>query len=81
MMEVFYNGQLNLSRINYGIIVLLPKIKEVLNIKQYRPIHLLNVFYKLFTKVLAIRLMEVVNDIISLNQTGFIKGINILEGF
>jgi hypothetical protein len=33
MMEVFYNGQLNLSRINYGIIVLLPKIKEVLNIK------------------------------------------------
>jgi hypothetical protein len=81
MMEVFYNGQLNLSRINYGIIVLLPKIKEVLNIKQYRPIHLLNVFYKMFTKVLAIRLMEVVNDIISLNQTGFIKGINILEGF
>jgi hypothetical protein len=33
MMENFYNEQLNLSKINYGVIVLLPKVKEVLNIK------------------------------------------------
>jgi hypothetical protein len=38
MMEDFYKGELNLSRINYAIIVLLPKIKEVINIRQYRPI-------------------------------------------
>jgi mannose/fructose/N-acetylgalactosamine-specific phosphotransferase system component IIC len=44
------------------------------------PICILNVFYKLFTRVLAIRLMEVADDIISKNQTAFIKGMNILEG-
>jgi hypothetical protein len=31
-------------------IVLLPNIQEVVNIKQYQPICLLNVFYKIFTK-------------------------------
>jgi hypothetical protein len=79
MMENFYNGELNLSKINYETIFLLPKLKEVVTIKQYMPICILNVFYKLFTKVLAIRLIEVADDIISKNQTIFIKGKNILE--
>jgi hypothetical protein len=38
------------------------------------------VFYKLFTKILASRLMKVVDDIISENQATFIKDRNILEG-
>jgi hypothetical protein len=80
MLEHFYYGKLNLSRLNYGIIVLVPKISEVVNIKQFRPICLLNMFYNFFTKVLASRLMEVVDDIISENQTAFIRGRNILEG-
>jgi hypothetical protein len=80
MLEHFYYGKLNLSRLNYEIIVLVPKISEVVNIKQFRPICLLNMFYKFFTKVLASRLMEVVDDIISENQTAFIRGRNILEG-
>jgi hypothetical protein len=73
-------GGLNLSRVNYGVIILLPKIKEVVNIKQYRPIYLLNVFYKIFTKVLSIRLLEVAAETIRKTQTAFIKGRNILEG-
>jgi hypothetical protein len=80
IMEDFYNGSLNLSRLNYEIIVLIPKLKEAVTIKQYRPIFLLNVFYKLFTKILAIRLMEVAGDVIRENQTTFIRGRNILEG-
>jgi hypothetical protein len=44
------------------------------------PICPLNVFYKLFTKVLTTRLMEVAEDIISENQATFIRGRNILEG-
>jgi hypothetical protein len=52
----------------------------VVTVKQFRPICLLNVFYKFFTKVLASRLMEVACDIISETQTTFIKGRNILEG-
>jgi hypothetical protein len=38
------------------------------------------VFYELFTKILASRLMKVVDDIISENQATFIKDRNILEG-
>jgi hypothetical protein len=41
---------------------------------------LLTVFYKLFTKILASRLMKVVDDVISENQASFIKDRNILEG-
>jgi hypothetical protein len=60
--------------------VLLTKLKEVVNVKQYMPICLLNVFYKIFTKVLAIRLMEVAEDIINKTQTTFIKNRFALEG-
>jgi hypothetical protein len=73
-------GGLNLSRLNYGLIVLIPKVNEVVQIKQFRPIYLLNVIYKLFTKVLSIRLMEVAGDMISESQTTFIRGRNILDG-
>jgi hypothetical protein len=41
---------------------------------------LLNVDYKIFTKVLTNRLVPVAKKIIGTNQTGFIKGRNILEG-
>jgi hypothetical protein len=33
LMEDFNNGNLTLSRLNYGIIVLIPKIREVVNIR------------------------------------------------
>jgi hypothetical protein len=33
MMENFYGGNLNLSMIDYGMIVLIPKLKKVDNIK------------------------------------------------
>jgi hypothetical protein len=71
--------ELNMSRMNYGMITLIPKLKEANNIKQYRPICLLNVDYKWFTKVLTMRLAHA-NKLISLAQTAFIPGRFILEG-
>jgi hypothetical protein len=47
------------SRINYGVITLLPKIKEAEKIQQFRPICLLNCLYKIVTKVQTIRLEKV----------------------
>jgi hypothetical protein len=46
MFQKFYLGELNLSRLSYGLISLIPKLKEANNIKQYRPICLLGVDYK-----------------------------------
>jgi hypothetical protein len=71
---------LDIKRLNYGVITLVPKIKDAATIKQYRPICLLNVDYKGFTKVLTERLTPVAKGAIGPNQTSFIPGRNILEG-
>ena len=51
MFEEFYESKLDLSRLNYGTITLIPKIKEANQIQQYRPICLLNVFLNFFPKL------------------------------
>jgi hypothetical protein len=80
MFNKFYRVELNLSRLNYGIISLIPKTKEDNTIKHYRPICLLGVDYKWFTKVLIGRLTKVAESTISKTQIAFIPGRNILEG-
>jgi hypothetical protein len=79
LFKEFHNGSLPLFHLNYGIIMLLPKNKEAINIKQYHPICLLNVSFKIFTKVAVIRLTQVVEKLISQSQTAFIPGRNIME--
>ena len=44
------------------------------DLKNWRPISLMNVDYKILTRVLAIRLQGVISTIIHDNQSGFIKG-------
>jgi hypothetical protein len=59
MMAMFYQlqaGDLPLFRLNFGIITLLPKKEDASRIEQYRPICLLNVSFKIFTKVGANRI-------------------------
>jgi hypothetical protein len=80
MFEKFHRGELNISKLNYGLISLIPKLKEANNIKQYRPICLLGVDYKWFTKVLIRRLTGVAESFISKTQITFLLGRNILEG-
>jgi len=76
----FHEGGLNVSRLNYGIITLLPKIKEAAKLQQYRPICHLNCLYKLITKVLTLRLDHVMHKLILQAQTAFMKGRNIMTG-
>ena len=51
MFEEFYESKLDLSRLNYGTITLIPKIKEANQIQQYRPICLLNAVFNFFPKL------------------------------
>ena len=80
MINDFYLGNLDLARLNYGVITLVPKVKETNNVKQYRSICLLNVSFKIFTKVLTNRLSTIAQKIIRPSQTAFIPGRHILEG-
>jgi hypothetical protein len=76
----FYQGTLPLNRLNFGNIILLPKKTNARVIQQYRPICLLNVSFKIFTKVATNRLSSFAQKLIRPTQTAFLTGRNIMEG-
>ena len=76
----FHQGSLPLHSLNFGVITLLPKKAEAIMIQQYRPICLLNVSFKFFTKVLINIIHLVAHKVIRSSQTAFLPGRFILEG-
>jgi hypothetical protein len=68
MFNNFYEGKLNVDRLNYGIITLLPKVAGATKMQQFRPICLLNCLYKWITKVLTIRIAPYAEKLISVEQ-------------
>ena len=42
----FHNGSLDVKKLNYGVITLLPKVQDAVKIQQFKPICLLNCLYK-----------------------------------
>lgn len=79
LVNSFGADQLNLDRLNYAIITLIPKEPEAKTLKKFRPISLINCSFKIFAKLLNNRLVTVVDRLIASNQTAFIKGRYILE--
>ena len=67
------NSNASLSDINNTYIKLVPKVKMPNRMKDFRPISLSNVAYKLVLKVLANRLKTVLPQIISENQSAFLS--------
>jgi len=80
LFQCWHVGQLELFRLNFWGIVLLPKVLEAERIQQYRPICLLNVSFKIFTKVATIRLDSMAGHMVKPTQTVFMQGRNILDG-
>ena len=63
-----------------GVITLLPKKdRDILLIKNWRPITLLNCDYKIISKVISHRIQTVLESIIDPDQAGFIKNRNISQ--
>jgi hypothetical protein len=83
LMNIFYEfhaGRLPIHSLNFEVIMLVPKIVDAARIQQYRPIFLLNVSCKIFTKVLNNRILKVADKVIGPSQTAFIPGHYIMEG-
>ena len=76
----FHQGSLDVQRLNYGVITLLPKMSDAETIQQFRPICLLRSIYKLITKTLTIRLEPYAPKLFSIHQNAFIKKRNIMDG-
>lgn len=49
MVNDFYRENLDITTLNYGMITLIPKVQEAIKVKQFCPICLLNVSFKIFT--------------------------------
>jgi hypothetical protein len=47
-------GRVDIERLNFGVISLIPKVKGDDTIKQFRPIALINIIFKFVTKAYAI---------------------------
>jgi hypothetical protein len=80
MLILLYNGKLDLKRLNFGVISLIPKKSDPSDIRHFRPICVLNDCFKFISKVVTNRFTEVANSVISPTQTAFIPGRFILEG-
>jgi hypothetical protein len=80
MFVAFHKGELPLFHLNFVTIILLPKKENAIQIQQYRPICLLNISFKIFTKVGTSKIPEVVHIVVRPTQTAFMPGRHILEG-
>jgi hypothetical protein len=76
----FTLGRVDISRLNYVIISLIPKVKGADSIKQFRPIALINVIFKFVAKAFATRLAPLAHRTIDRSQTAFIRGRCLHEG-
>ncbi|XP_074305233.1 uncharacterized protein LOC141640282 [Silene latifolia] len=76
--DFFHSGQL-LKQLNTTNITLIPKGSNPKTVFEFRPIACCNTLYKCIAKLLCNRLGDILPDIVSINQGGFIKGRNIVE--
>ena len=79
MFHELHSGDLPLLSLNFGVITLLPKTQDASKIQQYKHICLLNVSFKIFTKVATIRINSVAEDLISSTQTAFMRAVIYLK--
>ena len=69
----FHAGRLDIRRFKYGIITLLPKGQGADEMQMIRPICLINVIFKIFTKVINNRVMPLADKLVSSVQSAFIQ--------
>jgi hypothetical protein len=75
----FHDGELEVFRLNFSMLTSIPKVEETTEMKNYRPISLLNYSFKIFSKLLTSRLDVICQRLIAKKQTAFMRRRYILE--
>ena len=75
----FEKEELSASQKQAVITLIQKKDRDVMLIKNWRPISLINVDSKIASKALAARMKKVIHSLISYDQTAYVKGRNIGE--
>lgn len=78
MFDAWFKDGLDLYRLNFAMITLIPKENEARTMNKFRPISLLNCVLNFFTKVLTNRLALIIGRLISDCQSAFVRGRYIL---
>lgn len=76
--KTFQKGRVD-PNINKSMIVLIPKVAKPESFHQLRPISLINVGAKIFSKVVANRIRRVMPLLVSSAQSSFVPGRNIVD--
>jgi len=64
---------------NASFIALVPKVRDYVNLDQYRPISLVGAIYKIITKVLSGGIKNVISEVIDTSQPAFLKDRGMLD--
>ena len=79
LFKEFFDEKSFSKSLNSTFLVLIPKKGGAEDLGDFRPISLLGGLYKLLAKVLANRLKEVLDKVVSADQNAFVKGRQILD--
>lgn len=80
LFDDFVRGELDIGRLNFGTITLLPKGEDADRMQRFRPVCLMNDSLKILTKGVHFRLAEIADEIIDRTQRTFMKNRFIMEG-
>lgn len=81
LLKLFVGDSRGFNKLNKAHIVLIPKTPEALDVRDYGPISLPHSFSKLFAKLLATRAHKRMHEVVSVNQSAFIKGQSIHDNY
>jgi hypothetical protein len=77
----WHHDNRSLQLVNDALMVLLPKMQDVASMKDYRPISLIHIVGKMFSKILTNRLAPKLSALVHPSQSAFVKSIFIQDNF
>lgn len=70
----FFNCYQMPAQVNGTLVTIIPKIENVVRVRDFRPIACCTILYKIISKVLANKLQNILPSLIDGSQSAFVKG-------